>query len=60
MSDYRNNPAQRPLATQLRSGDVITPRQADEIAAAELAARGLRLEYDGDGMGGTACAVVEA
>lgn len=58
--DYRDTPAARPTVDALRAGDVITPRQAENLEPDTLRTRGLCLQYDGDGLGGTAVAVVEA
>lgn len=56
--DYRDTPARRPAPHDLQAGDVLTPNQADRLRPEELRAQGLALEYDGDGMGGTAVSVI--
>lgn len=58
MTDYRDTPAARPALAELRPGDVLTPKQAEAFSLAEIHAQGLRLDYDGDGMGGTAVNVL--
>lgn len=58
MTDYRDTPAARPWSKSLEVGDVLTPMQADSIDSTRLRDFGLALHYDGDGVGGTAVAVV--
>lgn len=56
--DYRDTPTARPTSEEIQCGDVVTPKQAEGLFAAELATRRLQLQWDGDGMGGTAVVVV--